>query len=123
MAGVCLLEAGYIWLIWVGGVPLLLAFFYFVATALMTLRQIARTRRDPVGAAATAGYCYVATLAVVTVFDSHIGMRGTADLLFPLIAMSLVRQPATMRRAATRHQHSTGAAWRAAGCGKIELRP
>jgi hypothetical protein len=88
------IECGYVWLLWIGGVPFFLAFVYFVITALGLLRAIAKSRTDAVGAAAGAGYCYVVTLTVLMLFDPHLTLRGTADLLFPLLAMSLVRQPA-----------------------------
>ena len=92
------IECGYIWLLWIGGVPFFLAFVYFVVTALTLLRPIAKTRADAVGVAASAGFCYIVTLIVLMLFDPHLTLRGTADLLFPLLAMSLVHQP-TMARA------------------------
>jgi hypothetical protein len=91
------IESGYLWLVWIGGLPFLLAFVYFAYTALGTLRQIARTRVDAVAAAATAGFCYLMALLILTLFDPHLTLRGTADLFFPLLAMSLVSAPATAR--------------------------
>jgi len=88
------IESGYVWLLWTGGVPLLLAFLYFVATALSRLRPIARGRVDAVGAAASAAYCYLLTLLTLMLFDPHLTVRGTADLLFALLAISQVTQPA-----------------------------
>ncbi|MFL5285621.1 MAG: hypothetical protein ACJ8AW_32755 [Rhodopila sp.] len=87
------IESGYVWLLWTGGIPLLLAFLYFVGTALPRLRRIAAQRVDAVGAAASAGYCYLLTLLVLMLFDPHFTVRGTADLLFALLALSGVPQP------------------------------
>jgi hypothetical protein len=101
------IESGYVWLLWTGGIPLLLAFLYFVATTLPRLRPIARGRVDAVGAAASAAYCYLLTLLVLMLFDPHLTVRGTADLLFALLALSRVTQPAgaalRSRVAAQRH--------------------
>jgi hypothetical protein len=88
------IESGYVWLLWTGGIPLLLAFLYFVGRTLSKLRPMARGRADAVGAAASAAYCYLLTLLVLMVFDPHLTMRGTADLLFALLALSRVTQPA-----------------------------
>ena len=91
------IECGYVWLLWIGGVPFFLAFVYFVVTALTLLRPIAKTRTDAVGVAASAGFCYIVTLIALMLLDPHLTLRGAADLLFPLLAMSLVHQPATAR--------------------------
>jgi hypothetical protein len=91
------IECGYVWLLWIGGVPFFLAFVYFVVTALTLLRPIAKTRTDAVGVAASASFCYIVALIALMLFDPHLTLRGAADLLFPLLAMSLVHQPATAR--------------------------
>jgi hypothetical protein len=87
------IESGYLWLIWIGGVPFLLAFASFAYSALGTLRRVARTRFDAVAAAAASGFCYLSALLVLTLFDPHLTLRGAADLFFPLLALSLVRTP------------------------------
>jgi len=92
------IESGYLWLVWIGGVPFLMAFAYFVFTAFGTLRQIARARFDAVAAAAAGGFCYLSALLVMTLFDPHLTLRGSADLFFPLLAMSLVRAPVAARK-------------------------
>ena len=91
------IECGYVWLLWIGGVPFFLAFVYFVVTALTLLRPVAKTRTDAVGVAASAAFCYIVALIVLMLLDPHLTLRGAADLLFPLLAMSLVHQPATAR--------------------------
>jgi hypothetical protein len=58
------LESGYLWLLWIGGIPFLAAFFF-----------------------------------VTMLFDPHLTLRGSADLFFPLLALSLVDSEAGERRA------------------------
>lgn len=84
------IESGYIWLLWTGGVPLLLAFAYFITVTLRTLAKRLRGRRDAVRVAAAAAFGSVTMLTVLMLFDPHLTMRGGADLLFPLIALALV---------------------------------
>jgi hypothetical protein len=83
------IESGHTWLLWTGGVPFAVAFLYFMWVA---LRQTARVGRDCAGAAGIAGIAAFASLLVVFVlmtFDPHITMRGTADLLFSLLALAM----------------------------------
>lgn len=91
------IESGYAWLLWTGGIPFLAAFLAFAAVALRDLTPVARLRADAVGVAATGAVAAVATMIVLMLFDPHLTMRGGADLLFPLLALSLVgiaRRPA-----------------------------
>lgn len=87
------IECGYAWILWTGGLPLLIAYFYFLIVMLKRLGRVARLRADAVGVAAAAGFCFMVALSVLMVFDAHLTMRGTADLMFPLLAMSQVQQP------------------------------
>jgi hypothetical protein len=91
------IESGHTWLLWVGGVPLLLAFVGFVIAALRALVPIARARLDAVGAAATAASTAVVVIAVLMTFDPHLTLRGTADLAFPLLALAAASPLATGR--------------------------
>ncbi|WP_162530872.1 hypothetical protein [Rhodovastum atsumiense] len=93
------IESGYLWLLWIGGVPFLLAFFGFTAFALYRLAQVARRRTDVVECAATAGFCWVAAMAVLMLFDPHLTIRGGADLFFPLLALALVPAASTRQSA------------------------
>jgi len=83
------IESGVVWLLWTGGVPMLVAFLAFVWLALRETRRAARARHDPGGVAAMAAFTAVVVVAVLTPFDPHITLRGTADLLFPLLAVTL----------------------------------
>jgi hypothetical protein len=84
------IESGYAWLLWTGGVPFLLSFLAFAAVALRDLTPVARRRTDAAGVTASAAVAAVATMVVLMLFDPHLTMRGGADLLFPLLALSLV---------------------------------
>lgn len=95
------IESGHTWFLWVGGLPLLVAFLWFTW---VLLRDTAR--REP-GAAWSATVArrsaFAATLMifVLTLFDPHLTVRGTADLFFPLIALAIVpgaSRPATGAR-------------------------
>jgi hypothetical protein len=92
------IESGYLWLLWIGGVPFVIAFAYFAYTSLGTLRRIALARTDAIAAAAAAGFCYLVALLVLMLFDPHLTLRGSADLFFPLLALSLVRSPVAVRQ-------------------------
>jgi hypothetical protein len=71
-------------------VPLLLSFLYFSWSVARELYRIATTDRGPTGVAATAGLAATAMIFVLMLFDPHLTVRGSADLFFPLIALSLV---------------------------------
>lgn len=85
------IESGHVWLLWVGGVPLFLAFFFFLWRAMGATAAVARRRADSIGVAAVASFASLAVLAVVTVFDPHLTLRGSADLGFPLLALALTQ--------------------------------
>jgi hypothetical protein len=86
------IESGYIWLLWTGGVPLFAAFAFFVWTGLKDLWRVGRGRADSVGVAATASFSWLVTMATLMLFDPHLTMRGSADLFFPLLALSFVKK-------------------------------
>lgn len=87
------IESGYTWLLWAGGVPLLLAFAWFVVasmrTALAAIRSGTETRRIAGLAAAVA----LVVITVLMIFDPHLTYRGVADELFVLLALCV---PAAM---------------------------
>lgn len=84
------IESGHTWLLWTGGVPLLLAFLVFAWVVSRRLFKIATTNRGAVGVAATAGFAATAMIFVLMLFDPHLTVRGSADLFFPLLALALV---------------------------------
>ncbi|HLL68098.1 MAG TPA: hypothetical protein VK453_20630 [Micromonosporaceae bacterium] len=82
------IESGHTWLLWIGGVPFLLAYLLFTWVAIRTVIPVFRLRRDAVGAAAIASLASLVTAFVLMSFDPHITMRGTADLMFSLLALA-----------------------------------
>jgi lipopolysaccharide/colanic/teichoic acid biosynthesis glycosyltransferase len=90
-AGFVWIESGYTWLLWSGGLPLLIAFLVFLATGLSALRNAVHFSVDPpTRVAAVAGYAALWVFAVLMFFDPHLTLRGAADLFFPLLALALV---------------------------------
>jgi hypothetical protein len=81
-------ESGHTWLLWTGGVPMLLAYLAFTVIAVRALAGRGR-RHDAVGAAALAAVASVAVVFVLMTFDPHLTMRGAADLMFTLLALAL----------------------------------
>jgi hypothetical protein len=94
------IESGYVWLLWSGGIPLLVAFCYFIVVCLRTLRAAMARHTLEVRAIATGAFVGLWVIAVLTVFDPHLTMRGVADLIFPLIAMAQVGRIVTQTRPA-----------------------
>jgi hypothetical protein len=82
------IESGHTWLLWTGGVPLFLAFCWFVVVSLRKTARVARARADAIGIAAMAGFSGLSVVAVLMTLDSHLTLRGTADLLFSLLALA-----------------------------------
>lgn len=93
------IESGYLWLLWIGGVPFFAAFLAFVWVGLAEIGRVTRTRRDAVGVAALAATTGLSIVFVLMLFDPHLTMRGGADLLFPLLALALL-DPERRHRAA-----------------------
>ena len=85
------IESGYVWLLWVGGIPLLVAFIYFAWVSGQHLWQVVRERSDAVGVAGTAGFAFLIVLVTLMLFDPHLTLRGAADLFFPLLSLSFVQ--------------------------------
>jgi len=82
------IESGYTWLLWAGGIPLLLAFLYFLRTNLRQHLAVARSRDDAAGVAALAVAVALVVIGVLMVLDPHLTYRGSADLLFVLIGLT-----------------------------------
>ncbi|WP_222192793.1 hypothetical protein [Modestobacter italicus] len=84
------IESGYTWLLWNGGIPLLLAFLAYVFFAGKACwRTISSTAHPAFRVAAVAAMAGLVQLSLLMVIDTHLTMRGTADLLFPLVAMAV----------------------------------
>lgn len=81
------LESGYTWLLWVGGIPLLVAFIYFEWTSLRALHAVTQ-RADAIGCAAVAATAALIAIATLATIDMHITTRGEADIAYVLLGLS-----------------------------------
>jgi hypothetical protein len=86
------IESGHTWLLWTGGIPFFVAFLVFTWVAVRTTAAIARSRHGPVGVVACASFASLLIVFLLMSFDPHITMRGTADLLFSLLALTTTVQ-------------------------------
>jgi hypothetical protein len=80
------IESGYTWLLWGGGVPLFAAFVFFVIVAVRRSFALGR-RPGALGITATGVFVAVPVVAILMIFDPHITYRGSADMLFVLLAL------------------------------------
>lgn len=81
------IESGYIWLLWGGGIPLVVAFFFFAWATMSKAKQLARRANDATAVVGIAVFVFVASDLVVMAFDPHLTYRGSGDLLFFLLAL------------------------------------
>ena len=88
------IESGHTWLLWTGGLPLLLVFFVLTWAVVDDLYSLATRDKTFAGVAAIAALAATAMIFVLMLFDPHLTVRGTADLYFPLLALPLVNLPA-----------------------------
>jgi hypothetical protein len=102
------IESGYTWLLWAGGIPLLLAFLWFVRAAAVHSIAVARSSTDAIGVAATGLLVGVVVTTFLMLFDPHLTYRGAGDALFILAALAQV--PASRPASVAPHSFSpTGA--------------
>ena len=82
------IENGHSYLLWAGGIPLLAAYLWLTVQG---LRLTATDRHHPeptFAATAAAVHALLWALTLAMVFDPHLTLRGSADLLFPLLALT-----------------------------------
>jgi lipopolysaccharide/colanic/teichoic acid biosynthesis glycosyltransferase len=84
------LEAGYVQLLWIGGIPLLAAFVWLSREVLRRSRALASSPGGFGACAATLEAIWW-LVVVLTVLDSHLFLRGAGDLIFILIGINTGR--------------------------------
>jgi hypothetical protein len=84
------LEGGYLWLLWVGGIPLFLSFFTVIVLGVRSGLGATHRQEAPMAAAGLATIAALVVVLVLSILDPHITLRGAGDLLFVLLAASQV---------------------------------
>ncbi|PIE27897.1 MAG: hypothetical protein CSA58_01780 [Micrococcales bacterium] len=83
------IESGYAWLLWCGGLPLLLAFGVFVLLVWRAGHQVGERASGGWLVHAVAATGGILTIAALMVLDPHLSIRGSSDLLFPIVAITV----------------------------------
>lgn len=83
------IESGHLWLLWTGGIPMFVTWFVFLAVAMFTSRRVLRSRPGAVGMAAAAAFGGLWIVNVAQTFDPHMTLRGTTEILYPLLALTM----------------------------------
>jgi hypothetical protein len=100
------IESGHTWLLWTGGVPLLLCFFLFIWIVAKQAFQASQSDHQPVAIVGAGTLGAAALIFVLMLFDPHLTVRGTADLFFPLAALASLRLPSISEKEQPRSLHS-----------------
>lgn len=90
ITGTVFLESGYLAMLWIGGVFLLAAVVAFQIASLRSTWRVIRHPNPWVAAAATGAFVGFFATMFLMLIDSHLTFRGSADLLYTLLAFSLI---------------------------------
>ena len=82
------LESGYLWLFFVGGVPLVCGFLWFLWHGLRHTKRVAQERDDDIAVAALGARAALWCLLFLSLTDPHLTLRGGSDLFFCLLGLS-----------------------------------
>jgi murein biosynthesis integral membrane protein MurJ len=85
------IESGYTWLLWAGGIPLLLSFVFLVYAAARLGWEAARGGRDGSSVAGIAVFTAIIVITFLMLFDMHLTYRGSGDEFFMLLALAVPR--------------------------------
>ncbi len=83
------IESGHTWLLWTGGIAFFVAVLGFLIVGIRVMSRIARERADAVAAAALGSVVALWLNVILITLDVHLTLRGSADLLFSLLALSV----------------------------------
>ena len=84
------LESGHLWLIYVGGVPLVVAFVAFFVVTLKVTKAAHLAAAMPVDRGLAAASCAMLwAMVLLMALDMHLTFRGGADVLFVFLALAL----------------------------------
>lgn len=81
------IESGYVWALWTGGLPLLLAVLALLVLAVRSGRRLASSSDPMAGAVGVTVATAAWTLAALMVFDPHLTFRGAGELFVLLLAV------------------------------------
>jgi hypothetical protein len=76
VTGFVWIESGYTWLLWGGGIPLLLSFLFFAYAAAESGWQAARSGPPGRSVAGAAVFTAICVITVLMLFDPHLTYRG-----------------------------------------------
>ncbi len=83
------IESGILWLFWTGGIPLVAAWHGFLLTALTISYRLVRRTNELAAAVGAAAFSSIMAVGLAQAFDPHVTLRGTVDIFYPLLAITV----------------------------------
>jgi peptidoglycan biosynthesis protein MviN/MurJ (putative lipid II flippase) len=81
------IESGYTWLLWGGGIPLLVSYLAFAWATIRKGFAYARRRADSAGIVGFALAAAMSSQVVMMIFDPHLTYRGSGDAIFLILGL------------------------------------